>query len=43
MDTIVLQVAGLYGINVNTTKELLPALFLRAFTEVTVSDSFTSP
>ena len=35
MDTIVLHVASLYGINVNNTKELLPALFLRAFTEVT--------
>ena len=37
MDTIVLQVASLYGINVNSTKDLLPAIFLRAFTQVTVS------
>lgn len=36
MDTIVLQVAQLYGINVNSTRDLLPAIFMKAFTDVTV-------
>lgn len=36
-DTIILQIASLYGINVNSTRDLLPALFMRAFTDVTVS------
>ena len=37
LDTIVLQVASLYGINVNSTRDLLPAIFMKAFTDVTVS------
>lgn len=37
MDTIVLQIASLYGLNVNSTRELLPAIFMKAFTDVTVS------
>jgi hypothetical protein len=36
VDTIVLQVAQLYGINVNSTRDLLPAIFMKAFTDVTV-------
>lgn len=35
MDTIILQVASLYGINVNSTRDLLPAIFMKAFTDVT--------
>ncbi|KAI1292797.1 Degenerin mec-4 [Halotydeus destructor] len=35
IDTVILHVASLYGINVNSTKQLLPALFVKAFTEVT--------
>lgn len=35
LETIVLQVAQFYGINANSTRELLPAMFLRAFTQVT--------
>ena len=42
MDTIVLQIAALYGLNVNSTRELLPAIFMKAFTDVTVSLSSPS-
>jgi len=35
LETIILQVAQVYGINVNSTRDLLPALFLRAFTQTT--------
>lgn len=35
MDTIILQVASLYGITVNNTRDLLPAIFMKAFTDVT--------
>ena len=36
METIALQIASLYGINVNSTRDLLPAIFMKAFADSTV-------